>query len=282
MNEPSLAQIERLTGARASKVTALANHDYRSAWRAETDGGVFVVKRDTRPGFQQREYDVQVYAASIGLAVPPVMGYEVEDAGGAMAMRWMPGAQVHKTPTPAFYAEIGRALAKLHAGRGYPDVPVSAIPAAGLEGSISPWLEYLLVRERLDRSVADKVLAFAREHEPLAAAAPTSLLHGDCQSAHFLVDVATTSITAIIDWADACEGDPAQDIGLICLFYPERIDDLLDGYGGDPVERARIRAIVPFYMAHRGAAAAEWMDAHGFPGFSWPEERVVAAAALMP
>lgn len=92
------------------------------------------------------------------------------------------------------------------------------------------------------------------EHAPVTPAELT-LVHGDFRNGNLLVD-AERGLTAVLDWELAHVGDPASDLGWLCVNswrFGERdrvvggfgdVDDLLAGYrsgGGREIEPQRLR-----------------------------------------
>lgn len=47
-------------------------------------------------------------------------------------------------------------------------------------------------------------------------------------------------MTGIIDWSEAAQGDPAYDLATMTLGHPDRLEDVLTGYGGE-VDRDVVR-----------------------------------------
>jgi aminoglycoside phosphotransferase (APT) family kinase protein len=81
--------------------------------------------------------------------------------------------------------------------------------------------------------------------------------HGDLQSTHVFVD--GDEVTGVIDWSDACRGDALRDLAVLTLGYPEHLDAVVDGYGGD-VNLDVIRA----WWSLRSLCAGRWLIEHGF------------------
>ncbi|MGD3151824.1 phosphotransferase [Tsukamurella tyrosinosolvens] len=54
------------------------------------------------------------------------------------------------------------------------------------------------------------------------------------------VFVADGAVTGIIDWSEAAQGDPAYDLATMTLGHPDRLEDVLTGYGGE-VDRDVVR-----------------------------------------
>jgi aminoglycoside phosphotransferase (APT) family kinase protein len=121
------------------------------------------------------------------------------------------------------------------------------------------------------------------------------VLHGDCQPSHFLLGAAETharvgapepdarlgvaepgaglgpagqgagdTIAAVIDFGDACTGDPAWDLAVLTLDDPGRLDDVLAGYAPEPHVARRISTLAGPYRLLRRLGEARWLADHGF------------------
>jgi hypothetical protein len=125
------------------------------------------------------------------------------------------------------------------------------------------------------------------------------VLHGDCQPSHFLLGAAEPEagpearlgaagpdarlgaadadaglgpagqgagegIAAVIDFGDACTGDPAWDLAILTLDDPGRLDDVLTGYAPEPRLARRISALAGPYGLLRRLGEASWLADHGF------------------
>lgn len=86
---------------------------------------------------------------------------------------------------------------------------------------------------------------------------PLVFTHGDYQAAHVLV--VGDTVTGIIDWADAVQGDALWDLAVLTVSHQERLNDVVRGYGID-VDRDVIRG----WWALRCIVAIRWMIQHGF------------------
>ncbi|MDB5474859.1 MAG: hypothetical protein JWP49_370 [Phenylobacterium sp.] len=139
-------------------------------------------------------------------------------------------ARIHAAPPPAA-AQLKTADAAIELGR-YEE----AYRATGAE---RPVLE----------------LAFQHLKKALPEPRPPVLLHGDFRNGNLIID-AEKGLAAVLDWELSHIGDPAEDLGWICVNSwrfgrPDRpvggfgeYDDLLAGYaaaGGDPVPLERVR-----------------------------------------
>lgn len=91
--------------------------------------------------------------------------------------------------------------------------------------------------------------------------------HGDLQAAHVFVD--GDDVTGLIDWSDACRGDALFDLAVLTLGHPERLSDVVTGYGGD-VDLDRVRG----WWSVRCLIAVRWLVERGFgPVEEMPEVR---------
>ncbi len=88
-----------------------------------------------------------------------------------------------------------------------------------------------------------------RDHFRFAIA----LVHGDLGAEHILCDPACNQITGILDWEDACTGDPALDfVGLLQAGGEDFVRQVLRAYRSDPGANFWARLgfytkITPFY-----------------------------------
>ena len=111
-----------------------------------------------------------------------------------------------------------------------------------------------------------------------AAAEPDRycVLHGDPQPDHFLLDdrpgAGLARIAALIDFGEACTGDPAWDLTILTLDNPGRLGDVLAGYQPGAWLTERLRRMISPYRALRWLGEAHWLREHGFS----PEEPLAA------
>jgi aminoglycoside phosphotransferase (APT) family kinase protein len=71
--------------------------------------------------------------------------------------------------------------------------------------------------------------------------------------------VADDEVTGVIDWSEAGPGDALFDLATLTLGHPERLDDLLSGYGTD-VDVDVVRA----WWSLRSLLVVRWLIEHGF------------------
>ena len=112
------------------------------------------------------------------------------------------------------------------------------------------------------------------------------LIHGDLGGEHILLDRVTGTLAGVIDWGDACVGDPALDFaGLLHGCGRDFACGVLAGYGGEMDEALRERVvfyarIVPFHEVMYGLFIGDEVHVHqgleslrmGLPGVSTPGE----------
>jgi len=101
------------------------------------------------------------------------------------------------------------------------------LEAAGVIGDVRPWLRLFEAGDFPD------------------PAPRTTLVHGDLDERHILVDGAQR-VCGVIDWGDVHQGDPALDLTLLFSFFPAAArDDFVRVYGhvdARTLRTARLRA----------------------------------------
>ncbi len=152
----------------------------------------------------------------------------------------------------ALTEQLGQALARIH-----------AIDPASLDGVLpraeaDPALDQISEWERQLDEIGEPLpavelgLRWLRANAPVPAEA--RLVHGDFRLGNFIVD--ESGLAAVIDWELAHLGDPAEDIGWLCIRSwrfgnDDRpvagvgdLDEFAAAYesaGGSPVDRDRVR-----------------------------------------
>lgn len=114
---------------------------------------------------------------------------------------------------------------------------------------------YLGLREEVERLVAPRLSTEAALGllgdfdgyigEPANFKFSPCLIHHDLNSDYILHDPATGSLTGVIDWGDACIGDPAFDLTGLLIDYGPAFAEAVAAAKGDPFEyigRARFYA----------------------------------------
>ncbi|MEC3913156.1 phosphotransferase family protein [Nocardia sp. CDC160] len=85
--------------------------------------------------------------------------------------------------------------------------------------------------------------------------------HGDLQAEH--VFVSGDEITGVIDWSEAGPGDGLYDIATLTMGHPERLGEVVAGYGTD-LDVEVIRA----WWSLRSLLGIRWLIEHGFDPMS--------------
>ncbi|WP_432973896.1 phosphotransferase family protein [Dactylosporangium sp. CA-233914] len=202
---------------------------------------------------------------------------EVEVAAMELAPIPTPRVLWRRPPVLAIAAVAGTALGRL----GEPSsASAGAWAAAGAavralhEAPLPPWpgrtVEVLAAE--LEREcawlVANKVLPteLVERNREVAAAAlrpwKPVFIHGDLQITHVFVDGDT--VTGVIDWSEASEGDAHFDLATLTLGHEERLADVVAGYGTDAIDLERIEA----WWSLRSLCVIRWLIEHGFDPFA--------------
>ncbi|GLZ78950.1 hypothetical protein Afil01_37570 [Actinorhabdospora filicis] len=227
MTATTLAELARRHGftaaeAVAAPVQGVANH-------VHFVGGDLVV-RVAREGFGddlRKEAAVIPAAGRAGVPVPEIVDAGELDGVPYMLQRRVPGEAPPLPERPegdargAAYRDLGAVLARLHAHATVPP----GVPAfdAGDPTRLTGWLTR---SGRLGAQTADWLAAWLdRLGELGGTAAGRCLLHGDAGPANTLAR--DGRVTGLLDWGDACAGDPAADLAKV---PPVALPYVLDGY----------------------------------------------------
>jgi aminoglycoside phosphotransferase (APT) family kinase protein len=71
------------------------------------------------------------------------------------------------------------------------------------------------------RPLADEAPVRAWLQANLPEERPTTLVHGDYKLDNVLIDAATCTVSAVLDWEMATLGDPLADLGFLLAFWPD-------------------------------------------------------------
>jgi aminoglycoside phosphotransferase (APT) family kinase protein len=240
----------------------------RETWLAEEGERRWVVRRDPKGSVSlvsmESEFALIGAAEAAGVRVPRPLAVEPE--GGrfgspGMLLSFVAGTSVAPRilRKPEFEeargrltAELAEALARIH-----------SVDPAGLDGVLpravgDPALDQVVEWERQLDEIGEPLPAVELGLRWLRAHAPEPveprLVHGDFRLGNFIVD--ENGLAAVIDWELAHLGDPAEDIGWLCIrswrFGNDdrpvgglgELDEFLTAYesaGGERVDRERIR-----------------------------------------
>jgi aminoglycoside phosphotransferase (APT) family kinase protein len=155
------------------------------------------------------------------------------------------------TASPAAWAAAGAAVRRLHDA----PLPPWVAPSPGeIASDLDRECEWLVANGVLPAGLVTRNRQIAE-----AALRPWTpvFIHGDLQISHVFVDGDT--ITGVIDWSEAAQGDGLFDLAILTLGHEEHLADVVAGYGAD-VDLDLIRA----WWSLRSLRAARWLIEHGF------------------
>jgi aminoglycoside phosphotransferase (APT) family kinase protein len=241
----------------------------REAILVEAADRRWVVRRDppgARDSFAPLETEFRVVqaAAAAGVPVPRPLAFEPADgrlesagfvmdhvAGTSVAPRVLRRDDLDAARR-ALPAQLGEALARIH-----------SIDGSGIEGVSGAGSDPALAACGLWEQVLDEIgeplpaveagLRWLRLHPP-SPPDRECLVHGDFRLGNLIVD--ESGLAAVIDWELCHSGDPAEDIGWLCVrswrFGNDdrpvagvgSLEELLDAYeeaGGERPSQERIR-----------------------------------------
>jgi aminoglycoside phosphotransferase (APT) family kinase protein len=201
----------------------------------------------------QSRTDAEVGAMAMApIPVPEVLWRQPP----VLALGALPGTALGRlgepsTASAAAWAAAGATVRRLH------DAPLPPWPGASLEekaSSLDTECTWLLAHDVLPADLVSR-----NRHLAEAALRPWTpvFMHGDLQVAHVFVD--GDEITGVLDWSEAGRGDAMYDLASLTLGHPERLGDVVEGYGPD-VDLDIIRA----WWSLRSLTAIRWLVEHGF------------------
>ncbi len=227
------------------EVKVVVAHSERATLRV---GDVFV-KIDA----DQNRTDVEVEAMGmVPVPTPEILWRKPP----ALAIAAVPGTALGhlgepSTASSAAWAAAGAAVRMLH------DAPLPPWPGRSIDAlasSLADECEWLVANDVLP---ADLVTHNRRLAETALRSWTPVFIHGDLQVDH--VFVVGDEITGIIDWSEASRGDAYFDLATLTLGHPERLDDVVAGYGTD-VDRDLIHA----WWSLRCLTNVRWLTEHGY------------------
>ena len=205
----------------------------------------------------QARTDVEVAAMALAPVPTPQIRWRTPPVLALAALPGTPLARLGQpsTASPAAWAAAGATVRTLH------DAPLPPWPGIGvaeLTERLDEECEWLLAHDVLPAELVTRNREIAG-----AALRPWTpvFVHGDLQVAH--VFLADDEVTGVIDWTEAARGDALFDLAVLTLGHPERLGDLLDGYGTD-VDLDVIHG----WWSLRCLQAIRWLIEHGFDPFA--------------
>ena len=240
----------------------------RETWMAESDAGRWVLRRDPKGTVSlvplSDEYTLISRALAAEVPVPEPLAYEPDggrfDSAGLL-MAHVEGTSV--APRILRKAEFDTARADLTGQLAVALARIHSIDPTTLNGLLpkpagDPALEQISEWERQLDEIGEPLPAVELGLRWLRANAPQPaeprLVHGDFRLGNFIVD--EHGLAAVIDWELAHLGDPAEDIGWLCirswrfgnddrpvagLGDLEEFAAAYEAAGGAPIDRDRVR-----------------------------------------
>ncbi|WP_412515553.1 phosphotransferase family protein [Actinomadura madurae] len=248
MNALETALAGRL-GAPVTGLRRLSGGASRETWSFDAGGRPLILRRDPPavldPTAMAREAALLASAADAGVPVPRLVGHGDDLEGTAyLVMERLAGETIPRrllrddrfaAVRPGLARELGGILARLHAMAPVPGLPDDD-PLTALKALYSTFEM---------RPAVELALRWLDDRRPPASGRRT-VVHGDFRNGNLMIG--TGGVTGVLDWELAHLGDPAEDLGWLCVkawrfgsphpvggFGPR--DDLLAGYaaaGGTP------------------------------------------------
>ena len=132
----------------------------------------------------------------------------------------------------------------------------------GLAAPLAQECDWLVAHEVLPADLVDRN---RRRAESVLRQWRPVFIHGDLHVLHVFVE--GDSVTGILDWSEAAPGDAAFDLASLTFAHPERLDEVMDGYG-DAVDPTLVQA----WWSYRCLTAVRWLVENGYgPPEEYPE-----------
>jgi aminoglycoside phosphotransferase (APT) family kinase protein len=233
----------------------------RETWLIEAGEHRLVLRRDPEGSVSlvpiEQENALIALALNAGVRVPRPLAFE--PAGGrlgtaSMLMSFVEGTSVaprilrkpeYENARHRLTAELAEALARIHS------LPVSAVDAILPSAPGDPALTQIAEWERQLDEIGEPLPAVELGLRWLRSNAPEPaeprLVHGDFRLGNFIVD--EQGLAAVIDWELAHMGDPAEDIGWLCIRSWR--------FGNDDQPVAGVGQLDEFAIAYEAAGGAE-------------------------
>jgi aminoglycoside phosphotransferase (APT) family kinase protein len=253
-----MAGVEKVAVTAAERVEVVVAHDERATLRV---GDVFV-KVDA----DQTRLDVEVEAMAMAPVPTPQVLWRKPPA---LALAALPGVALGHLGEPstapsAAWAAAGAAVRRLH------EAPLPPWPGRSVDDFASRLVdecEWLIANDVLPTEVITRNRRLAET--ALRPWLPV-FIHGDLQVDHVWVD--GELVTGVLDWSEASRGDALFDLAVLTLGHPDRLDDVVAGYGAD-VDRDLIRA----WWSLRCLTNVRWLTEIGIygPPEAFPEVAVL-------
>jgi aminoglycoside phosphotransferase (APT) family kinase protein len=247
------------TGERPSRVelSPIPGGASRETWLIEAGDRRYVLRRDP-PGSESLvpigdEFALIGAAADAGTPVPEPLAFEPE--GGRFETAGMLMAEVEGTSVaprilrkPKYEATRGRltdqlaqALARIHAID--PGTLDGVLPEPVVDPALAQIEEWERQLDAIGEPLPTVELGLRWLRAKLPEPVEPRLVHGDFRLGNFIVDEA--GLGAVIDWELAHLGDPAEDIGWLCIRSWR--------FGNDDRPVAGVGELEPFLASYEAA-----------------------------
>jgi len=169
--------------------------------------------------------------------------------------------------SPGAWSAVGACIRRLHDAPLPPwTVPyTNAARWESVEALAMPLArecEWLLSHEVLPSELVEQN---RRRAEAVLRPWRPAFIHGDLHVVHVFIEGDTVS--GILDWSEAAPGDAAFDLASLTFAHPERLTDVLNGYG-DGIDPELVRA----WWSYRCLTAVRWLVENGYgPPEEYPE-----------
>jgi aminoglycoside phosphotransferase (APT) family kinase protein len=259
---------ERGTETGELELTQIPGGASRETWLAESGAGRWVLRRDPRGSVSlvpmADEFALISRASEAGVLVPEPLAFEPD--GGRFGSPGLLMAHVEGTSVaprilrkPEFEsartvltAQLGEGLARIHAID--PDTVDGVLPRPSRDPALDQILEWEGQLDEIGEPLpaVELGLRWLRANAP--GPAEPRLVHGDFRLGNFIVD--RDGLAAVIDWELAHLGDPAEDIGWLCIRSwrfgnddrpvagagdLDEFASAYEGAGGEAIDRDRVR-----------------------------------------
>lgn len=251
--------VRKVTGSSASEKQRIIKGEANEVYAIKIEGVREIIVRINRESeaesrFQKERWAIE-QAAKAGVTVPRVLlveSLQLEDRSlGISVEERLPGVSLDELARHMSNEELaqtlevaGMLLSQIHSVKteGFGEINQDGrgehASIAGMLSEENLTEQRLLAAARsatLDTAIVKRALHTLREFQESYPAVTPHLLHGDFGPKHILIDGGR--ITGIIDFENACSGDPVQEFANWQFFYENKypIESLKKGYGDKSV-----------------------------------------------
>ncbi len=266
----------KITGHKVGRVERLAGSVGNRDFMLFSSAGDFVLKASSIQDLRAEAWACQRVRQE-GVTAPEIIHLDTGEGDlpvPFLLMRRLTGTPVEDS-SPALRA-AGERLALVHSIslHGYGALTVTDTSAAGTSDSWAPFvadltagLVELEAEDLLPEPLAAAALAaLTQEADHIAFDDPAVLLHGDLKLMHIFAT--PEHRVGIIDWGDACAGDPRLDMARLSMAGADALEAVMSGYGSQLTpELGRTLACYRLIwnidaLTYEYRAGGDWFDAY--------------------